>query len=348
MPRDDSTISTKSSRIPELRDRLMGRWMSVQELSHDFALSARTIQRYLREMQGLEQDCSHPPKYRVGTSADLDPVEALITHSAVRMLYHHAPGYNPVYLRTLEKLAWKIYEPVQGILKASTSDLKSRVIDRLDEGDALSKIASAWLGGSVIDFMYLSTSGSGQLRRNELEVYFVEVSRSNLGMYVIGYERGFHHKMRTYKINRMSQVRVLNEKYKIPADFDPKNYLSNAWGVVGKTGGPPVEVVVQFGPSEIYRVKELVFPGLTIDWHEDKSAVVRFKVGTDTHGFPIELLSWVQGWGSRIDVLAPQDLRERWLQEAQQVASRSSPVHNTPPVHLENSTGGKPTKQPKF
>lgn len=35
--------------------------------------------------------------------------------------------------------------------------------------------------------------------------------------------------------------------------------------------------------------------------------------------FPLEILSWVQGWGPRVEVLAPENLRRRWLEEARQV-----------------------------
>ena len=66
--------------------------------------------------------------------------------------------------------------------------------------------AEAWFRQQAIEFYYRKPSGSGRARRNELEVYFVEISRLNLGVYVIGYERSYHRKLRTYKLNRMSRI----------------------------------------------------------------------------------------------------------------------------------------------
>jgi predicted DNA-binding transcriptional regulator YafY len=44
-------------------------------------------------------------------------------------------------------------------------------------------------------------------------------------------------------------------------------------------------------------------------------------VGTTSDNFPLELLSWVQSWGARVEVLEPESLRSRWLQEARAVAA---------------------------
>ncbi|MCS7058547.1 MAG: WYL domain-containing protein, partial [Meiothermus sp.] len=159
---------------------------------------------------------------------------------------------------------------------------------------------------------------------NLLEVYFLEVSRTNLGMYVIGYERGYHKALRTYKLSRMRRVRLVGEPgaYTIPKDFDPREYLSNAWGVIGSSGRPPVEVRLLFRPEAVYRVEEGGYPNLQIiQKHPDGSLEVSITTGTDNDNFPLELLSWVQSWGARVEVLAPENLRRRWLEEARQVAA---------------------------
>lgn len=94
--------------------------------------------------------------------------------------------------------------------------------------------------------------------------------------------------------------------YTIPPDFDPRAYLSNAWGVVGGSGGEPVRVRLRFKKETAYCLRE---GGLE----------ARLTLGTDNYRFPRELLSWVQSWGPRIEVLEPASLRQRWLLEARQV-----------------------------
>lgn len=186
-------------------------------------------------------------------------------------------------------------------------------------------VAQAWFKRQVIEFDYLKPGGSGRPRKNVLEVYFLEVSRTNLGMYVIGLERGYHRALRTYKLSRMRQVRAVDEPgaYTIPTHFDPRHYLSIAWGVVGRSGGAPVEVRLRICPEAAYRILEGGYPNLRIASRlPDGGLEVCILVGTDNLNFPLELLSWVQSWGARIEVLEPASLRQRWLEEAREVAGK--------------------------
>lgn len=320
--RQEPATHEKARRLGEARLWLLARPYTAGELARALGVHVRTAQRYLGDLGAVPLDeRARPPRYRLLTSEELSPVEALVTHSALRMLYHHAPGHNAIYLEALLKLARRMPEPAQGVAIRSTEDLKRRLSRRLDEGDALGKVAEAWFRQQAIEFYYRKPGGSGQARRNEVEVYFVEISRLNLGVYVIGYERGYHRKLRTYKLNRMSRIRPVGEAgaYSIPADFDPRRYLSDAWGVVGGSGGEPVEVRLRFRPEAAYRLREGGYPDMELLDLPDGGLEARFMAGTDNEGFPLEILSWVQGWGPRVEVLEPENLRRRWLEEARQV-----------------------------
>lgn len=319
----------KSLRLLEARDLLASRPYTARELAQVLGVDKRTALRYLLEdLQAIEvAKKGRSPQYQLLQSQELSPVEALVTHSALRMLYHHAPGHNPIYLEALLKLARRLPEPAQSVAIRSTEELGHRLSRRLDEGDALGKVAEAWFKRQVIAFDYQKPGGSGKPRENLLEVYFLEVSRTNLGMYVIGYERGYHRALRTYKLSRMRRVQLVGAPgaYTIPEDFDPRDYLSNAWGVVGSSGGVPVKVRLRIHPEAAYRILEGGYPNLHIASRlPDGGLEVCITVGTDNNNFPLELFSWVQSWGSRIEVLEPASFRERWLLEAQQVAALSA------------------------
>lgn len=290
----------------------------------------RTIQHCLEDLTRLNQverdDTRRPPIYRI--SEKLSAVEALVTHSALRMLYQHTPGYNPHYFNALNKLARQLPELAQTVALQSTNEHKNW---RMDEGKALEEVARAWLNRLIIEFDYLKPGGSGFHRRNILEVYFIEISKANLGVYVIGYERGFQRAIRTYKLNRMRGVLTVgqSEAYAMPSDFDPRAYLSNAWGVVGSSGGKPVKVRLRFKPEAAYRTREGGYPNLKqIGQVEDGSILVEIVAGTRGDGFPLELLSWVRSWGSRVEVLEPENLRRRWLEEARMVAQCAEVSHD--------------------
>lgn len=325
-PRRASADHKKSLRLLEARDLLAARPYSAQELAQVLGVDKRTALRYLLEdLQAIEvARRGRSPQYQLLQGHELSPVEALVTHSALRMLYHHTPGYEPTYLSALKKLARRLPMPAQELALKSTEDLERRSLRHQDEGMAMATVAEAWFKRQVIEFDYLKPGGSGRPRKNLLEVYFLEVARTNLGMYVIGHERGYHRALRTYKLSRMRRVRTLGEPgaYTIPKDFDPRDYLSNAWGVVGSSGGKPVEVRLLIRPEAAYRIEEGGYPNLCIASRlPDGGLEVCITVGTTNDNFPLELLSWVQSWGPRVEVLEPECLRRRWLQEAKAVAA---------------------------
>ena len=315
----------KSLRLMEARDLLTAKAYTAQALAQVLGVGKRTALRYLLDLQAIEvAKDGRSPQYQLLQSQELSPVEALVTHSALRMLYHHTPGYEPTYLSALKKLARRLPMPAQEVALRSTEDLKCRKITQQDQGFAMAMVAEAYFKHQIIEFDYLKPGGSGKPRKNVLEVYFLEISRTNLDMYVIGHERDYHQALRTYKLSRMRRVRTVGEPgaYTIPQDFDPRHYLSNAWGVIGSSGGEPVEVRLKICHDAAYRIEEGGYPNLRIvSKFPDRSLEVSITAGTDHNNFPLELLSWVQSWGARIEVLSPQNLRERWLEEARQVAA---------------------------
>ena len=122
---------------------------------------------------------------------------------------------------------------------------------------------------------------------------------------------------------------MLNDTYTIPETFDPRTYLSNAWGVIGTSGGAVTQVRLRFISEAAYRLREGGYPNLLLEeTAPDGKLTVSLQVGTDSSGFPLEILSWVQSWGPRVEVLEPEMLRTRWLSEARQVASGKLATQN--------------------
>lgn len=313
----------KALRLVEATELLRAKPYTAKELASVLNVDKRTALRYLEDLQAVElEEGKRPPQYKLLENQDLNPVEALVTHSALRLLYHHTPGYNPIYFSALNKLARRLLEPAQSVALKSTEDLKKR-FTTWDEGETLARVAEAWFKQRIIAFDYVAPGGSGKPRKNRVEVYFIEVARTNLAPYVIGYERGYHKALRTYKLSRIHNLEYVSAEgaYTIPPEFDPRFYLSNAWGVVGMSGGKPVEVRLKFHKDAAYRIEEGGYPNLQIAARNpDGSLEVSITVGTTGNGFPLELLSWVQSWGPRVEVLEPEGLRKRWLEEARMVA----------------------------
>ena len=331
MGKAENSHHRKSVRLFRIVELLRDNHLTADQLLRQYnqvdypeeRITLRTLQRCLQDLASIQQVEPNlgvrPPTYTV--SHKLSSVEALVTHSALRLFYHHTPGYNPVYFSALDKLARQLSQPLQGIALQSIGERRSLGNEL---GHALEIVAEGWAKHQPISFNYLKPTGSGEIRRNTLEVYFIEISRSNLGFYVIGFERGYHKKQRTFKLDRMRNVTLIEQPnaYVIPDSFDFREYLSNAWGVVGSSGGKAAEVRLRFAKEAAYRILEGGYPNLYIASRlPDGGLEVCITVGTNNDNFPLELKSWVQSWGSRVEVLSPQDLREEWLEEARRVAA---------------------------
>ena len=309
----------KAQRLTELLELLKLKAWSTKELATRFGVPVRTVQRDLKLLKESGRRLESPSRgfHTMGASGSaLNPVEALAVHAAVRLLYHHSPSRNRYYRSALEKLAALLPDPARHVAAASAQDLLVRPSD----DRTLEFTARAWFEGRVLAFDYRSPTGSGKWRPKELEVYFIEISRDNLATYAIGFERSFHKRVLTWKLSRMKNARLLNDAYTIPADFDPKRYLATAWSVIGTSGGPTVSVKLRFKGESAERILEGGYPNMTVQQVGD-AVLAEVVVGTDDNGFPLEILSWVRSWGPRVEVLGPENLRERWLGDARNLTS---------------------------
>ena len=310
----------KAERLMQIASLLQLKPRKVADLAGRFKVSKRTIQRDLEALSHhYEVEKKGRGLYEIRPpSASLTPLEALALFTAGRLLYHHAPTRH--YESALLKLAQKLPETIRSLLLQSASDLESRQ----GETRTLEMVVRALLEGRVLSFEYRS-GGSRNWRRKEVLVYFLEVSRMNLSLYAIGYERTYHKRILTFKISRMRNPRLLAETYTVPPDFDPRAYLTRAWGIVGVPPGKGVRVVLRFLPEGAWRVKEGGYPGLEIlEEAADGSLKVALEAAPFKGGVPWEVLSWIQSFGPRVEVLSPPRLRELWLEEARRVLELAS------------------------
>ena len=124
-------------------------------------------------------------------------------------------------------------------------------------------------------------------------------------------------KKRTLKIERIERVELTRDTYEIPADFDPRDLLADAWGI-WYTENEPVEVVLKFHVNVSARVRET-------RWHrseeetelQDGSIVWKAKVAE-----PQEMIPWIRAWGSDVEVIEPKELRETMMGETKAMAEK--------------------------
>lgn len=119
---------------------------------------------------------------------------------------------------------------------------------------------------------------------------------------------------RHFKVDRIRDVELLAETFTRPADFDLQQHLEHSLGVY-RTNTPLTEVRMWFSPDVARYVTEHRWHNSQkIELQLDGSLIVELRLSNFT-----ELKSWVLSFGSQVEVLAPQELRDALTQELRQM-----------------------------
>ena len=114
-----------------------------------------------------------------------------------------------------------------------------------------------------------------------------------------------------FKVDRIQEATLLDERYRIPADFDPEAYMGAAWGAMRGEAGEPVDVVLRFGPEAgAWVAEEYWHSSQQAEEQPDGSVLFKLHVAVTP-----EFVNWLLYYGSRVEVLEPMSLRDRVAEE---------------------------------
>lgn len=242
--------------------------------------------------------------------------ESMALHLAARLMATRSDKQNPHAAAVLRKLGLALEElapRVSAHLKSSAEVMEDQA-QRFDPVylAVLETLTRAWSDGRVAHVWHKMEDG--RVFDYRLAPYFIEPYAVGRTTHVIGWRRP-PDALRTLKLERIQRAELTDEPYTIPDDFDPREILADAWGI-WYTDAEPVEVVLRFHPRVASRVRET-------QWHRserleeqaDGSLIWRARVAE-----PREMLNWIRGWGSQVEVVAPHELRETMVAEMKQLA----------------------------
>jgi predicted DNA-binding transcriptional regulator YafY len=337
-----SNNQNQAERVHSIANVLREREMTVAALVHflypetstdranpTWRKNERTTLRDLELIETLEQDQyqkrgKRNAKHSIKTDrTSIHPIQRLALFCAARLVYHSAPGEKTYYLKALASLLQWLPERIQPILHKSVTDIGKRSNNR--ESINLEPIAEAWFNLRPVRFEYQSAQGSGQWRINELEIYLLEVDPVGLGLYVVGRETSYHQKVRLFKLSRMRRVKAVAgaTEYVIPDEFDPKEFFAGAWGIVGKSDGVTIQIKLRFRPEVKRRIEEGGFPNMTKLLRSDGFTDVTIETGIEgKSGLSLEVLSFARSYGQDVEVISPENHRQRWLEDARELVAR--------------------------
>ena len=173
-------------------------------------------------------------------------------------------------------------------------------------------IIQGWLEGRVVEIDYLKPDNEDSFT-HVIEPLMFEPAVLGHGTYLIAWSRT-RDAQRSFKINRIKWARLTDQHFDRPS-VDIENLMEHAWGIW--YGEEPIKIELLFTPDIADRVQEtmrhpseeyLVQPDGSLYWTVQVAAYR-------------ELLPWIQGWGSKVKVLAPDALRQQVAAEMRAAAA---------------------------
>ncbi len=122
------------------------------------------------------------------------------------------------------------------------------------------------------------------------------------GWYAIGLSE-YHNQVRTFKIERIGELRLLEETYTIDEAFSLDDHFGDAWQMI--RGDRKYHVAIRFTEKVATNVEEVA-------WHNTQqtrylpNGALLFEVDVDGLS---EIVWWILGYGKEADVREPPELR---------------------------------------
>lgn len=164
----------------------------------------------------------------------------------------------------------------------------------------LSTVIGAMKEYKQLEFGYSPYSRTGSPKPVKLEPYFLKIFR--LRWYVTG-RNVKENKIKTYALDRMSDVSVGTDTFDMPAGFDAESYFRDSFGIVFSQGETR-KVTIRTDPRQAKYFRALPLHHSQTEMIHDNYSIFNFNLRL-TPDLVQELLSY----GPHVTVLAPAELR---------------------------------------
>jgi len=289
--------------------------LTVQEIADRCDVKKRTAYRDLDALQDImgipigEEGSKRfivegyilPPIY-------LTLPEALNVFLTARLMLSYAHRYDPNVASIFTKLNSIVQPPLRQEIQKTLDWMRQQAYSE-KYLRILSTLVEAWLSRRQVKISYWELEADKAAERI-IDPYFIEPSAISHSVYVIAYCHSAI-KLLRFKIERIEAIEATSVPYVIPADFDANAYFGSAWGIVVEDEVTTVRL--KFTP-ELARimVETKYHPSQTVETQRDGSLIMTLRVGNT-----VELYSWIMGWGEKVEVLEPQELRREIIRTAE-------------------------------
>lgn len=233
--------------------------------------------------------------------SSFSPSEALALTLAGRALAERI-GMPPTdaLSSALNKINAVLPEQVENLVKRMRKRISVGVnLIRECNSEALNAISKAISGHNPIELTYYVLARD-EITKRRVDPYGLTFRFGT--WYIIGYcyLRG---QVRTFAVDRIRDMRILNQHFRYPVDFDLEEYLERGWSL--QADAEQEEIVLRFDREIAPWVSGCTFhPKQKMTRQDDGSLLFEVTIaGVD------EIKHWVLSFGDKVKVLKPESLR---------------------------------------
>jgi proteasome accessory factor B len=301
---------------------------SVDELSQLLGTSRRTVFRDLKQLEAIGVPYKYDTEsggYKVDPEFFLPPVDLNLREALSLLLLAHKTGreiqlpFRESALVAAMKIENNLPDKIRHYCSKSLRHISTRLDSQAPTGflnETFKQLQKAIVDKKKVDLTYSSLFEAEDVR---LELCPYHLIYNQRAWYVLGYS-GFHKSVRTFKLNRIKDFKILDKCFLSGDDFDLDDYFGKAWKMIPE--GRIYDIKLRFLPMVAVNVSE-------VQWH--KSQEVRFQDdGSVIMEFRVdglrEIVWWIMGYGDQVQVLAPRKLRKQVVRKAEQMIENNKNV----------------------
>jgi predicted DNA-binding transcriptional regulator YafY len=298
--------------------------MRPNDIAERLGMSKRNV---YRDLKALESEVGLPiwsqdGRWGVDAEAFLPPLkltlqEAMAVFLGARLMVRYADKYDPDLASAFEKLAATLPEALRDHVARSLEVLQEAPRDGTFS-DNVRQLTKAWAEHRVVEIDYEGAAfegRAGERARRTVRPFLIEPSLQTHALYLIGWDED-RDAMRTFKIERIRDVRVTPRSFEPPEGATLERDLRRGWDIIADQ--PATEVVLRFSPTVADRVLETT-------WHplQQTDRIANGElIWRSTVSGVIEIRLWILSWGEDVEVLEPPELRKQVAEILSRAAGR--------------------------
>ena len=297
--------------------------LTVEQLAEQAGVATKTIRRDLRELRDAdvpieEITAAHNRKtFRLGR----DTIPADFNFGELAALYLGRQFFERMAGTVLWKSAQSAFRRIEQRLSTGALEYISRVAYSLYDADA--GVSDYSERATLIDRLHQACeetravrlryqSASSQTEKNyQLNPYVIVIYSHSL--YVIGESEG---RVRTFKVDRVSDVELLDEHFDRPEDFEAGGFLEHSFGV-WQRGEKPFTVRIRFTTEAArYVAEKRWFQHQALEEQLDGSVILSAELSDTT-----AIRGWLCSFRGAAQVLEPESLIDEMVADAEAIRS---------------------------